>query len=969
MSINEYVDLTIIDCNRAHSVQSKSGNNSNPALFTNDLGNGIQLDVGDRVAVQGAYISEIGAGQDTIELKGQALNSNKSITYTYEEEIYPTSLSDTGIPLITGYQTLKSSEKTDTFIPSDNETSIITQHYLTAGGDNGTIFLPRRWAWNEPTGTDGDPVQYWSDNWNTTDSAATGRPNYEVSDRTFVSDDYMWIDTSSASDTATGFHRLKTDNSRYTLMRSQATINLRETIKTPSGDISGGYGNYNWIRVINYKTYKNKIDLKVSPGFNSPGNLSAEITNTLKNANPPKIFQQVIDNVIHDLSVTYDTNTFQPFLCASSMTMSNRAFISSATASDGSSAQVKQESLDYQSNLYNVYFKRPELRETGQAFSNVPGVEGSGFQIKTRIPIANRTTASVDTSIPWYKIHDFGKWLQAQGKYPELFSNLNAQTIQPPFNDIVNSVDNMRFIHCNNKAVVLLGGDNVFLEPTALSEQSYPFFFYFDKNNDGIYTDGSSIDNLSYGVATKSAVGNITLHPANIGGINADLFEADGFLYETTRCGFDYHFNAYGTAALIAFNGRLELDYESANLWGIGATNKKLQADQAAQEAAGGLAGTAVPTAQHLRYNYVGANNPVFNYDPEESRFYFSQLHTPEYTGQTGISAGDNGAKGAHDYIPVSDNTATSNAIVYKINKRINQYVYSPDMRPYDISFDVEYSYGTDQFPGVSTTPILRKISDMNRNISPWSIFDSPTGIYITDFGFTEDQWSSCLWSLLGWSYESLNSPITSSNNRLQRVDNYNKGALGIVTTNSDIVSTDTRDYIVNQFGSSYFTMQLPTPSCVGGNPTNTHLSSGRQQFSPPISQGTISLKLIAPNLPRKMLKPYYCIRSDIIDKPHYLGGEDNNARLPVVAICDKQYSGNDFIFSSESDYVFTITKKKMITSITTSIHDPNQRFSRVNNDSAVIYKISKNVKNQLGIAQMVMEEEQELQKKNKKKG
>ena len=963
MSVNEYVDLTIVDCNRAHSIQSKSGNNANPALFTNDLGHGIELEVGDRVAVQGAYISEVGAGQDTIELKGQAFDSNKTITYTIEDNKYPTTLDDFGIPLITGKQQLSSSEETKTFIPSDNETSIITQHYLTAGGDNGTIFLPRRWAWDEPTGTDGDPLEYWANNWTAHDSAAAGRPNFEVLPRSFVSDDYMWIDTSITTADTAGFYRLKTDNSRYTLMRAQTPINLRTTIETSGSDIDGGIGNKDWIRTTDYKTYKNKIDIKVSPGFNSPGNISAEITNTLKNANQPKVFQKLINGVIHDLTITYDTNTFQPFLCGSSLTMSKAAHTSFHSASAGSSETIRQESLDYQSNFYNVYYKRPELRETGEAFSKEFLIGGAGYQISTRVLVANRQTDSVETTIPWTQIHNFGKWIQALGKYPELFSNFNAQTIQPPHNEIVNSVDNMRFIHCNYRQAGLLGSNNDEITATPNSGQSGPLFFYYDKTNDGVYSDGSDINNLSYGVATQSTTGYIILHPRNIGGINNDLFTADGgTLFETTRCGFDYHFNAYGTAALIGFNGRLELDYESANMWGIGDKNRIRQADQTFQ-GSNGRVGTATATAEHLRYNYVGANNPVFNYDALESRFFFSQLHTPEYTGQTSISAGDTGS--AEGFIPAADNTTTANSIVYKINKRINQYVYTPDMRPYDIDFTTSYTYGTDAFPGKSATPIERKISDMNRNISPWSIFDSPTGIYITDFGFTEKQWDSCLWSLLGWSFGSLNSPITSENNRLQRIDNYNKEALGIITTNSDIVSTDTRDYIVNQFGSSYFTMQLPTPSCVGGQTTNASAKS-RQQFSPPISQGTISLKLIAPNLPRKMLKPYYCIRSDIIDKPHYLGGEDNRSKLPVVAICDKQYSGNDFIFSSESDYVFTITKKKTITSITTSIHDPNQRFSRVNNDSAVIYKISKNVKNQLGIAQMVMEEAQAEQKKKK---
>ena len=117
MSTNDYVDLTIVDCNRAHSIQANSGNNSNPALFTNELGDGIDLNVGDRVAVQAAYISEIGAGADTIELKGQSLNSNKTITYTVDNDLYPTTLEDAGIPLITGNQELTSTEKTHTFIP------------------------------------------------------------------------------------------------------------------------------------------------------------------------------------------------------------------------------------------------------------------------------------------------------------------------------------------------------------------------------------------------------------------------------------------------------------------------------------------------------------------------------------------------------------------------------------------------------------------------------------------------------------------------------------------------------------------------------------------------------------------------------------------------------------------------------------------------------------------------------------
>ena len=46
---NGYTNTTILDCNRLHSIQARSGNNTNKALFTNELGKGIKLKVGDRV--------------------------------------------------------------------------------------------------------------------------------------------------------------------------------------------------------------------------------------------------------------------------------------------------------------------------------------------------------------------------------------------------------------------------------------------------------------------------------------------------------------------------------------------------------------------------------------------------------------------------------------------------------------------------------------------------------------------------------------------------------------------------------------------------------------------------------------------------------------------------------------------------------------------------------------------------------
>ena len=960
--VNSYVDLQIIDCNRRHSVQARSGNNTNPALFTNELGEGIQLEVGDRVSVQGAYISEIGAGADTIELSGRAMDTSKTISYTKESPKYKVELDQPGIKLITDFQEYLSEEDTHTFIPKDNETTITCEFYKTAGGDGTSIFLPRRWAWDLPDASTDDAklVKYWADNWLKNDINDLGRTNFEVIDGQFCSEDYMYIDTSTTTTETSGFHRLKQDCSRYTLMRAVEHIfYLRSEVTRDNGTTfspSLPVGATEPAH-LKYKTFRNKIDISVSQGFNSPENIGKEITSILKKQDTPKIFESRFQEVDHYLSVVSESPTYKPFLCASSRTMSKDAWTEYAKHNEGSAVAVNQRVFDYQSSFYNIYCKRPEIREAGQE-TTPPGV---GFHIGKTVLLADRQTQTLHTKILWSDRKKFADLFKAQGLYPELFSNFNAQKIQPIHNSVRNSVDNMRYLHMsnNNYGSTLLGSDGDYgLTPPPSSRQSLPVFFYYQKENADKDTDGSNVNDLSYGFATKwtdpdPLVGleYIELHPNLIGGINEKIFTFNDVDITTNRrIGYDWSHGCYGSAYMIAFNGRLEEDFGNCNFWGIGDKNRIIQGSKDDQ--------TATATGQELRQNYVGANIPSLSYDESESRFFFQNLHTAEFTGQTDYGAGETGT--IPDYSMPGDNTKNAAQVVYKINKRIDQYVYSPDLRPYDRSFKVDYPFPAPDNPGYpdpDSTPINteRIISLMNRNITPWAIVDSPCGIYISDFGYTEDQFSTGLWGILGWTYNSVQATTTSENNRLQRIDNTNEGLLSKPTTNADILPSDSRNFIVNQFGAVYFTTQIPTPSLVGSDPNYKHAALSRQQFSPAITQGATSIKLYAPNLARKMLKPYYCIRSDIIDQAHYLGGEDNEAKLPVVAVADKQYSGNDFIFSSESDYVFTITKKKKITSITTSIHDPNQSFAGVNEDSAVIYKISKNITNRLDIAQQVM--------------
>ena len=66
-----YTDTILLEANRKSSAEYLAGNNESKNLWTNALGDGISLDIGDTISVHSAYISEIGNEDSTIEITGR----------------------------------------------------------------------------------------------------------------------------------------------------------------------------------------------------------------------------------------------------------------------------------------------------------------------------------------------------------------------------------------------------------------------------------------------------------------------------------------------------------------------------------------------------------------------------------------------------------------------------------------------------------------------------------------------------------------------------------------------------------------------------------------------------------------------------------------------------------------------------------------------------------------------------------
>tara|TARA_Y100000592_G_scaffold91933_1_gene152818 strand:+ start:2769 stop:3230 length:462 start_codon:yes stop_codon:yes gene_type:complete len=113
-------------------------------------------------------------------------------------------------------------------------------------------------------------------------------------------------------------------------------------------------------------------------------------------------------------------------------------------------------------------------------------------------------------------------------------------------------------------------------------------------------------------------------------------------------------------------------------------------------------------------------------------------------------------------------------------------------------------------------------------------------------------------------------------------------------------------------------------------------------RFYPEIVQETQSVEIIADNLPTRMIRGYYTIRSNVLQDTPFVGGKINNTTMPIIGIVNKINGQGDFYTQEESSLEFTVTKPLRLASITTSIHDPNGSYARCSEQSTVLLKIQK---------------------------
>jgi len=953
-----YVENKLVECSRLSSIEHQSGNDSNNAIFTNKIGSGIQLNVGDTLSVHAAMVSEVGAGSETIELKGKSLGVKQKYKYTKKTPVtrYTYKRSDNFDGIDAEYIQVQEDEKE----LKDNEANLLISYYKTLNGEN-CFSLPRRFSYDKKHATlsgDPGPAMYEAN-----DCPAEGSTVNQIHWGTFIEEDYyndrnassVWNQNARNN---RSLYKVRQDGLKYTIFARETTYfnldaedYLEVTIPTDTnGSADPALDIYH--KYVELKT------ISIPAGRRSADFIAETVTRQLqKGSDIEKVYNWMNDEnhntpvITPDQGVVagvYETDTFKLFTAHNGSTFSEVNYDEIKIEA----TNPTQNKLDWYRGFQYIAFKRPDFVEAGRASRPFGGRNAENARIThiTSNERVDRKKVKIEVNLEYTEANCslLSKFLKTQELYPEMWHIV--QNASSPYyskytqeysasNVVVLTPDNSRFWHLDMVQLYdtstyqrdTFGSD--LLNPTSNSFNaiaSQPIFFVYDKTTEDKFYENPEYDypstvKLSYGAFTKGPNNKIQIQFEGIGGVPFVYYNAAGYFlgnsstpdYDGTHSrrfmGYDYHFTAYGNAAVGLYN---DMSIDRNN------TTKTLLREE---KDTGQYNTTERKWYSQMTKYYMGADNPKLTYDPTKDRFGFQGLYTSERKG-------NRDSAGAMTTLPAVDGSPE----VYKINKRLRRQNYAPGMIPYFRELNASV-FVNGSSPSISW-------DFPNKAIYPFSVMDSHSGIFINSFGYDNKNWNNGLFKILGFSYGQLQAPLTSNNIPQIRINTDNIDKLHQVTTEAEVQAQDIMLYDQNPFGATMFHPVIRPVQLLWFDRSGLGNTYSNLQWYPALSIEAPSNVITAESVPKQMLRPFYCLRSSLLDDiSAYYGSDDSGILLPTMGIVTKSTDSGDFFVGGDDSLSFTVTKPKVITSITTAITDPDGSFSRIDDSSAVIYKISKN--------------------------
>lgn len=155
--MSEYADISLLECNRKQSVQKET--TANNSLWTNRMGEVVELDIGDEVSIEAGFINQRGCANPTsIEFKGKSLGVNGVFNYSQDQDSRTPEISSFNNPTSETNESQLSStlfrwktNQDEEIELKDNEVNIEVSYYKNMNGEQH-VFLPRKYLPDKVSG-------------------------------------------------------------------------------------------------------------------------------------------------------------------------------------------------------------------------------------------------------------------------------------------------------------------------------------------------------------------------------------------------------------------------------------------------------------------------------------------------------------------------------------------------------------------------------------------------------------------------------------------------------------------------------------------------------------------------------------------------------------------------------------------------------------------------------------------------
>lgn len=353
---------------------------------------------------------------------------------------------------------------------------------------------------------------------------------------------------------------------------------------------------------------------------------------------------------------------------------------------------------------------------------------------------------------------------------------------------------------------------------------------------------------------------------------------------------------------------------------------------------------TSTTDDAYLPYCYIGANNPVLNFDDTQSRFSFKNFHLDLMEGENYPITAPKTGQGPP--VPIANTQASQ--VIISVNNSLCNYLSS-------------------QNPSSTT----EGTADGDRYLPATNI---KFGQFSND-GFCSAQCGIGITGMSLFNKEMFEEgALVVGNTFLKPVEIYNYYPVSYLGTlfdklgfelqqflpwvgNNDIVYNRGNQKLFNKLDVNLGLGQLRTllPAT-----TNAYYSATEMPFLVTQSRGfpinnnggipngvvaktnAVSDEIIANNLPQKLDYPYLVVYSSIAENSDFYGGKGGNSRLPAVAYITRNYAQGDFFYSFATTWQYTADRSFIITDITSDIRMPNGSPAPLDRQSSIIYKITK---------------------------